>query len=84
MAMRGRTSAAAGRGARGWALIALLAALSAGGPGCLLTSHMPYDDDPAHLAIRWRPDFAAAAREAEAEAKPLLAVIAAGDITGNC
>ena len=53
-------------------------------PGCLLTSHMPYDDSPDHLAIGWRASFDEAAEEASATDRPLLVVLAAGDIVGNC
>ena len=50
--------------------------------GC--TAAMPPDDNPEHMQIRWRTDFASARAEAERTDTPILMVTAAGDITGFC
>lgn len=50
--------------------------------GC--TAAMPPDDNPEHMRIHWRADFATAKADAEREQKPILLITAAGDITGFC
>lgn len=56
-----------------------VAALTAG--GCI--THLP-PRSTTHLQIAWRPSFDAAARDAAAAGKPLLAVLVAGEINGPC
>lgn len=51
--------------------------------GCCL-AHRPADSDPRHLAIRWAPDFEAARDLARRDAKPLLVILIAGDLTESC
>lgn len=50
--------------------------------GCL--AHMPADSDPAHLHIRWRPDFEDAARQAACSRRPLLVCLVGGDLLDSC
>lgn len=50
--------------------------------GCL--AHMPADDDPAHLHIRWRSGFDQAAQHAAESRKPLLVCLVAGGIQDSC
>ena len=52
------------------------------GAGC--TTHMPPDDSPEHLRIKWQKDYPAAKELAERTRKPILLITAAGDITGFC
>jgi hypothetical protein len=49
--------------------------------GCI--THLPVRTT-THLQIRWWPSFDEAAREAARTQKPLLAVLAAGEIAGLC
>ena len=49
--------------------------------GCI--THLP-PRSTTHLQIAWQPSFDAAARVAAATGKPLLAVLAAGQIAGPC
>ena len=57
----------------------LLAAASLA--GCL--GHLgPRSDE--HLAIDWAPGFTEARARAEREGKPLLVVMVAGEIAGEC
>ncbi len=46
-------------------------------------THLP-PRSTTHLAIHWQPSFDAAARLSAATGKPLLAVLAAGEIAGLC
>ena len=50
--------------------------------GCL--THMPPDEYPEHLRIRWRKSFDEARLEAKKTKKPILLITAAGDLTGYC
>ncbi len=61
---------------RDLAPIALVAATA-----CI--THLP-PRSTTHLAIQWQPSFDAAARVSAATGKPLLAVLAAGEIAGLC
>ena len=62
----------------------VVVALAGWGQGCLLTTHTPQDMDPVHLGIDWRAGVDEAVRDARETQKPLLFVLAAGDITGPC
>jgi hypothetical protein len=46
-------------------------------------THLP-PRSTTHLQIAWQPSFDAAARVSSATGKPLLAVLAAGQIAGLC
>jgi hypothetical protein len=46
-------------------------------------THLP-PRTTAHQRITWQPTFAAAARVAVADGKPMLAVLAAGERDGLC
>lgn len=50
--------------------------------GCL--SHMAPDRDPVHLGIEWVDDFHTARGIAAESARPILLVMAAGDIRERC
>lgn len=50
--------------------------------GCL--AHMPADQEPTHLRVRWRSGFEAAAREAAELNRPLLVCLVGGDIQDDC
>jgi hypothetical protein len=50
--------------------------------GCL--AHMPADDDPVHLHIGWRSDFAEAVRKAAELRRPMLVCLVAGGIQESC
>jgi hypothetical protein len=59
-------------------LLACLASLVL--TGCL--THIPPNNNLKHMAIDWAPDFASAQERALATGKPILMVMAAGQITG--
>jgi hypothetical protein len=50
--------------------------------GC--SAYMPTDDDPVHMRIQWRNDFDQARRDAQTSGKPILLVLAAGDLQKVC
>ena len=47
-------------------------------------ANMAPDEDPQHLRIHWRSDFAQATRDAVASARPMLVVMVAGGIQESC
>ncbi len=49
--------------------------------GCL--SHLP-PIAHTHMQIHWAKDYAAAAEQARSQQRPILAVMAAGQIDGLC
>ena len=48
--------------------------------GCL--THIPPNNQLKHMAIHWAPDYEAAQERALSTGKPILLVMAAGEITG--
>lgn len=56
--------------------------------GCVSISNAigtwPVTDSHHHREISWRFDYEAANREAEASGKPVLLILMAGDIDGEC
>lgn len=50
--------------------------------GCL--SQMPAKGDSGSLALRWAEDFDAARRSAATSGRPILTVLAAGELKDKC
>ncbi|MBS2028017.1 MAG: hypothetical protein JST54_08955 [Deltaproteobacteria bacterium] len=61
------------------ASIAIVAMLAM---GCL--THLPPPRSHCQLKVHWTHDFDAAQARAQAEDKPILAVLAAGQLDGPC
>ena len=54
-------------------------------PGCIATTHMYPDQGPRLWnQISWRKNFEEATKDALASKKPILLVVAAGDINSYC
>lgn len=59
-----------------------LAAMGLALAGCI--THLPPPPDHPQMRIHWASDFAEAQARAQAEDKPIYAVLAAGALDGLC